>query len=553
MSKRGQDAGPPESTFSSSHPAISAGALGDRRIEVSRTSAEIDSDVRTALSGEHTPSANTRSYEEARSPQSTNANRDGSSEARDGTTNKRKRAAGIKDFAYKRPKQMEATEDVTLDPVQAEVQPSIEEEVEGSQTHKKPRKVRKDKGVPRKRAVNQPEPDADNSNDQAPPVTRPTSTRELRKRPTAAPQQPAEVSETELNGDEEVADSETQQRKRKKRKPTPDGNEDVEIDPKEVQMADMLIDKKTGKVSTLERRMREIDWDEVNRKRKAARMPPEEGEGGQTGGDGRADEGGGGQTGAAGGQENDEDMAAANAGPARQRTRMVNGVITVVDEAQHVDRHAEGDAEMETLEVVEHEDLTERITSHSWIDNNRRDPSERKYGRRKADPWNLRDTDKFYEALRMFGTDFFVIAKMFKGKTRRQVKMKFVREEHDDPDRVKRALHGERKLLDIEAFKEVTGIAHFKSPEEILSALEEDRREREEQIVRAREEYDEEQRQKKFLEASGAAPAETGESAKENEAPGLRGKKKSMSKNKKSQGPVASADQAAEVVETIEE
>ncbi len=41
----------------------------------------------------------------------------------------------------------------------------------------------------------------------------------------------------------------------------------------------------------------------------------------------------------------------------------------------------------------------------------------------------LTQTDKFYDALRMFGTDFTLIASKFPNRTRKQIKAKFVREE----------------------------------------------------------------------------------------------------------------------------
>lgn len=466
------------------------------------------------------------------------------------STNKRKRAAGQKQSANKRARHLQTSGEITLDTIESEIQQSIEGAEEPQpQSTKKPRKIRKDKGIPRKKKQDQPQGDGQNGDTSAPTIA-PASTRELRRRPVAPPQDIANREVTELEGEGEGGEEDKEhRRKRRKRKATPDGNEDIEIDPAQAQMADMLFPAKIGKLSTIEKRMREIDWAEVKRKRMAARNPPEEGDQDQeqTGKQANGED----EEAAASGtnvEEEDEDMV--DSGPVRQRTRIVNGVVTVVEEALHVDRHAEGDAEMETLEVVEHEDLTERITSNSWIDANRRDPVERKCGRKKSDPWNLRDTDKFYEALRMFGTDFFVIAKMFKGKTRRQVKMKFVREEHDDPDRVKRALHGERKLLDIEAFKLATGITNFKSPEEIHRELEEDKREREEEIVRAREEYEETERQRKVLEAGGGG--DNPESAKENEMPGTKGKKKAKNKGK-TKGHIAAADQAEEIVEVIEE
>jgi len=62
--------------------------------------------------------------------------------------------------------------------------------------------------------------------------------------------------------------------------------------------------------------------------------------------------------------------------------------------------------------------------------------SEKKRGRRKkekSEKWSQEETDKFYKALQIFGTDFSIIAKLLPGRTRKQIKNKFNREEKD-PD-----------------------------------------------------------------------------------------------------------------------
>ncbi|KAF2403269.1 hypothetical protein EJ06DRAFT_457408, partial [Trichodelitschia bisporula] len=56
--------------------------------------------------------------------------------------------------------------------------------------------------------------------------------------------------------------------------------------------------------------------------------------------------------------------------------------------------------------------------------------------------WTDTATDKFYAALSQFGCDFMIISQLFPGRTRRQVKAKFVREERADPERVREALQG---------------------------------------------------------------------------------------------------------------
>jgi len=123
--------------------------------------------------------------------------------------------------------------------------------------------------------------------------------------------------------------------------------------------------------------------------------------------------------------------------------------------------------------AVEENDLTKRITQQSWMYANRRAPEERFASNFKSDPWSEEQTDAFYAALRMFGTDFFIISKMFPGKTRRHIKLKFVREEHNDPERVKAALIGEAVPMDMGVYCEATGLDedHFKDPEALTAEL----------------------------------------------------------------------------------
>lgn len=54
--------------------------------------------------------------------------------------------------------------------------------------------------------------------------------------------------------------------------------------------------------------------------------------------------------------------------------------------------------------------------------------------------WSAVDTELFYEALRMCGTDFAMAATLFPGRTRAQIKGKFKIEERSNPEAITRAL-----------------------------------------------------------------------------------------------------------------
>ncbi|SMR60120.1 unnamed protein product [Zymoseptoria tritici ST99CH_3D1] len=116
-------------------------------------------------------------------------------------------------------------------------------------------------------------------------------------------------------------------------------------------------------------------------------------------------------------------------------------------------------AAADSAPVEEFNDLTTNINRMTYMNQNRRDPADRLPAWKwKSDPWSEDETDKFYEALRMFGTDFFIISKMFPPKTRRMIKAKFTREEKLDPTRIDAALTGKCTTpMNLEHYSKATG------------------------------------------------------------------------------------------------
>ncbi|KXS15643.1 hypothetical protein M427DRAFT_98592 [Gonapodya prolifera JEL478] len=66
--------------------------------------------------------------------------------------------------------------------------------------------------------------------------------------------------------------------------------------------------------------------------------------------------------------------------------------------------------------------------------------------RTKSEKWTDEETEKFYEALSMCGTDFTLAVPLFPGRNQRQLKNKYTREERADPARVAQALKRRTKL-----------------------------------------------------------------------------------------------------------
>ncbi|WJX53600.1 hypothetical protein P8452_39579 [Trifolium repens] len=78
--------------------------------------------------------------------------------------------------------------------------------------------------------------------------------------------------------------------------------------------------------------------------------------------------------------------------------------------------------------------------------------------------WSTRDTEKFYEAIRQFGTDFTMIQQLFPDKTRHQIKLKYKKEERQQPLLLSDAVNNPTK--DLSLFKLVIERQNQKSKEE---------------------------------------------------------------------------------------
>ncbi|KAF2218781.1 hypothetical protein BDZ85DRAFT_244545 [Elsinoe ampelina] len=253
-----------------------------------------------------------------------------------------------------------------------------------------------------------------------------------------------------------------------------------EIDVNKTAMHDLVRLPTGGKTSKLERRMAEVDWDEVRLQRRLAAENPAD------------------PTNA-----RDRAPAATPADPATAPTlRMVNGEIQYDEASSNIDRQAQAIRNAQNMAVAEDEDVTRQVNQASWINDKRRDPAERK-PRMSGTPWNDDETDRFYDALRMFGTDFSIISKMFAPKTRKQIKLKLRREEKLDPQRVNAALGGTAWVqMDLKHYADVTGVeeSEFRDPEIVNRELEETKKQQEVEVAAKKKEAEEAQKQRDIME-----------------------------------------------------
>ena len=267
---------------------------------------------------------------------------------------------------------------------------------------------------------------------------------------------------SEDGGEEPGADGVARKpRGRRQREPTPENAEETEIVTDTVTMSDLCKDMRIGRKSKREMELRSMNWDEIARKKKEREEREKE--------DASAERR----------KERDSESAnkpkkkvnTASSGP---QMRIVNGEIVLDTTSLHIDRHAEAAADMDDLEEVEENPLTRKINTAT-------------FGKRqKTEGWDEDLTDLFYRGLRMFGTDFMMISKMFPGRTRRHIKLKFSNEERKNPERIRDLLLGPREEVTLEAYAELTNEV-YDDPEEIEKELEEERRKIEEQHAKEKQ------------------------------------------------------------------
>lgn len=278
---------------------------------------------------------------------------------------------------------------------------------------RKPRKTRKDKGKQRAADGETVEGDGEQEADAA-------------AKPKRKPRAPKRAKTTPVAGED--GSEEPKRRGRPPREDTPPDAEDQQIDPDAMCMDDLASRNiRVGKLSRREREMRKIDWDAVKQRRReedARHISTKET---QAAVDKLLESG---------------EVESAPTGP---RYHVVDGRIELIQDSGTIDRERDADREIDAMLITEEDDLTTRITSRSFMKNNKRFPNEFVLpGQGKR--WNPESTALFYQGLRSFGTDFQMIAHMFPGLTRRSIKTKFTREERDNPALVRDCLRGKSQL-----------------------------------------------------------------------------------------------------------
>ena len=266
------------------------------------------------------------------------------------------------------------------------------------------------------------------------------------------------VVQAAIGGD---ADEDESGPHRRSRHTTPENAEELEIDPEEVSMSELTKDIKIGPKSKTEKRMQE-NWVEIKRRRKEDAEKRRSAARAKDNSSGTQDERGA-----------EEEVAV-------PKQIIVNGQIVVANESRQVAFGAGVEkAAKEKANVAIEDDRIYKQINYGTLS--------KKGGREKGKSWDEDQTNLFYKGLRMFGTDFTMIANLFpENVDRRAVKKKYQKELLSDSARVEKCVTA-KESVSLEEYSEMTSM-EFEDPDQLMKELdEEEKRLREEDEKRRQE------------------------------------------------------------------
>lgn len=379
-----------------------------------------------------------------------------------------------------------------------------------------------------------------------PETKQPRKPRGKKSGPQEEPNVESATAEIDADAIQGSSNKKKPKRHRTRREATPEGAEDVKIVPSEMRMSDLCTNFRTGRKSARELELEKLEKEELVQKKQRKQQQAA----GQIDASGQASESADQRLERLAREKRNREEASR----AVPNTIIVDGQIQIDETSLQLDRHANAAVERdaEQLEGVDESELTRCVTQGSW---GKRD---------KSGSWNGESTDRFYDGLRMFGTDFEMISKLFPGRTRHSVKLKFCKEEKLDKQNIKRILLGERMPVDMEEYSKISNTT-YADPKELERELEEDRKRMEAEHAAEKEAVDEIRRQREAeVAAEGAAEgAAVGDDSavKENRdaaqgtasARGRKSKKAARAKKKSGQGQGGNPGGQEGVLEPIDE
>ncbi|KAF4626006.1 hypothetical protein G7Y89_g12156 [Cudoniella acicularis] len=227
------------------------------------------------------------------------------------------------------------------------------------------------------------------------------------------------------------------EKKKRRRAETPDGAEDEVVDRTSMKMADLCKDIRIGKKFSKYNEIKEREAQQKAKAKLAKALP-------QLVTQAEGDQGNGESTSTSQPEGEVPNTAAVN--DSNPRMKVVDGQIVLDESTLQVNRQERGRAEEGVMEEILEDDFTRITTSGTNMK------------RERAQMWDYAAHEMFYNGLRMFGTDFEMIAKMFPHRNRRQIKLKFNKEERDNPEMITRALVGDKAPIDLDEYQKLSQI-----------------------------------------------------------------------------------------------
>ncbi|EXJ79612.1 hypothetical protein A1O3_07891 [Capronia epimyces CBS 606.96] len=228
---------------------------------------------------------------------------------------------------------------------------------------------------------------------------------------------------------------------------TPENAEDYQIDPDEISMGALVSDSKLGKKSETEKKMQQ-NWEDIKQRRKEEIERRRE---------------------AAAQRKHGRQALTLNQDLSVEETQahvpqqiIVNGQIVVAAESREVVFGAGvHQAVIEDADVALEDDRIYKYVHQGTLGKHA--------GQRRGTRWDIQQTELFYRGLRMFGTDFSMIANLFPSLDRKQIKLKFLAEERAHPARVKRSVAA-KEPVSIDEYSRMTN-QHLEDPVALQAEL----------------------------------------------------------------------------------
>lgn len=144
------------------------------------------------------------------------------------------------------------------------------------------------------------------------------------------------------------------------------------------------------------------------------------------------------------------------------QTRIVDGKIVLDEQSLYANyRDEEQQAkEQRNWEVIDEREGDQFVNSAS------------RSKQRRTQRWSAEETERFFQAISQWGTDFEMITRLFPHRTRREIKAKWTKESRQNPKRLDDAF-SRRVAVDLTAYGHVAGVDLSGPPPEIVPKVQE--------------------------------------------------------------------------------